>query len=151
MSFTRPAWRSDLLLAVGALLLAASLATAQDRRECRFLCGPELKLEPTVTLTNVFRPARVVGIAGPMREERETEFEMILSLGMETRLRFLEFTLEAIVQPFDPDSTPELELEANLVWLPSERTAAGSARTSTWSTNSVPPSARQTRVLTPTS
>lgn len=32
------------------------------------------------------------------------------------------FTVEAIFLPFDRDSTPELEFETNLVWLPGERT-----------------------------
>ncbi len=56
------------------------------------------------------------------REPRDAEFAVILSLGLPTRLRWLEFTVEAIFLPFDRDSTPELEFETNVVWLPSERT-----------------------------
>jgi hypothetical protein len=41
---------------------------------------------------------------------------------MPTRWPWLEITAEAIVQPFARDATPELELEANLVWLPSRVT-----------------------------
>jgi hypothetical protein len=56
------------------------------------------------------------------RERRDTEFEVILSLGLPTRVSWLEFTVEAIFLPFDRDSTPELEFETNVVWLPAERT-----------------------------
>jgi hypothetical protein len=71
----------------------------------------------------VFGSPRITGGDGIVtREPRETEFEVILSLGLPTRLRWLEFTVEAIFLPFDRDSTPELEFETNLVWLPGERT-----------------------------
>ena len=56
------------------------------------------------------------------REPRATKFEVILSLGLPRPPRWLEFTVEAIFLPFDRDSTPELEFETNLVWLPGERT-----------------------------
>jgi hypothetical protein len=56
------------------------------------------------------------------RQPRETAFELILSLGLPTRASWLEFTVEAIVLPFDRDSTPELEFETNFIWLPGERT-----------------------------
>jgi hypothetical protein len=48
---------------------------------------------------------------------------VILSLGLPTRVSWLDFTVEAIFLPFDADSTPELEFEANFVWLPAQRTA----------------------------
>ena len=47
---------------------------------------------------------------------------MILSLGLPTRLSWLDFTVEAIFLPFNADSTPELEFETNFVWLPAQRT-----------------------------
>jgi hypothetical protein len=56
------------------------------------------------------------------RERRKQEFEVIFSVGLPTRASWLEFTAEAIVVPFDRDSTPELEFETNLLWLPPERT-----------------------------
>ena len=34
----------------------------------------------------------------------------------------MDFTVEAIFLPFEADSTPELEFEANFVWLPARRT-----------------------------
>jgi hypothetical protein len=39
-----------------------------------------------------------------------------------TRVPWLEFTVEAIFLPFDHDSTPELEFETNVIWLPADRT-----------------------------
>ena len=47
---------------------------------------------------------------------------MILSLGLPTRIRWLEFTVEAIFMPFERDGTPELEFESNFIWLPASRT-----------------------------
>lgn len=106
------------------LILVATPVRAQEPPPpCRLLCTPELKVEPTVTFTNVLRPARVAGEDGTTtREPREAEFETILSVGVPTRVPWLEFTVEAIFLPFTADSTPELEFEANFVWLPSERT-----------------------------
>ena len=110
-------------LACLALVLSVAPAWAQEKASCRVLCAPEFHVEPTITFTNVFDSPRITGGDGIVtRERRETEFEVILSLGLPTRLRWLEFTVEAIFLPFDRDSTPELEFETNFVWLPGERT-----------------------------
>lgn len=110
-------------LACLALVLSVGPAWAQEQAPCRVLCAPEFHVEPTITFTNVFGSPRITGAEGMVtREPRETEFEVILSLGLPTRARWLEFTVEAIFLPFDRDSTPELEFETNLVWLPGERT-----------------------------
>jgi hypothetical protein len=111
------------VLAAGVLLLGAPAALAQTPASCRVLCAPEFKVEPTITFTNVFRRPRVVQDDGTVRRERrDTEPEVILSLGLPTRVSWLEFTVEAIFLPFDRDSTPELEFETNFVWLAAERT-----------------------------
>ncbi len=87
------------------------------------LCTPEFKVEPTITFTNLFGSPRTIADDGALiREPRETEFELILSLGLPTRLSWLAFTTEAIFLPFNADSTPELEFETNFVWLPAQRT-----------------------------
>ena len=105
------------------VLLAATPAWAQQPASCRVLCSPEFKIEPTITFTNLFGSPRIIGDDGTVtRESRETQFELILSLGLPTRVSWLEFTVEAIFLPFDRDSTPELEFETNFIWLPSERT-----------------------------
>ena len=111
------------LLVFAIVLLATPRAMAREPPACRILCAPEFKLEPTVTFTNLFGSPRIVGEDGtPTRERRETEFEVILSLGLPTRVSWLEFTVEAIFLPFDRHSTPELEFETNFIWLPAERT-----------------------------
>lgn len=105
------------------LVLSVAPAWAQEQVPCRVLCAPEFHVEPTITFTNLFGAPRITGGDGMVtREPRETEFEVILSLGLPTRVRWLEFTVEAIFLPFERDSTPELEFETNFIWLPGERT-----------------------------
>ena len=105
------------------LVLSVTPASAQEQAPCRVLCAPEFHVEPTITFTNLFGAPRITADDGIVtREPRETEFEVILSLGLPTRVRWLEFTVEAIFLPFDRDSTPELEFETNFTWLPGERT-----------------------------
>lgn len=112
-----------LCLVIAFALLGASGATPQALPACHVLCAPELHVEPTLTFTNLFGSPRVVGEQGTtVRERRETEFEIIVSVGLPTRASWLEFTVEAIFLPFDRESTPELEFETNLIWLPGERT-----------------------------
>ena len=90
-----------------ALALSVVPTWAQEQRPCRILCAPEFHVEPTITFTNVFAAPRITGADGIVtREARETEFEVILSLGLPTRLRWLEFTVEAIFLPFERDGTP---------------------------------------------
>lgn len=106
-----------------ALVLGVSPAWAQDRTPCRVLCTPEFKVEPTITSTTLFTSPRIILDDGAQtRDRRETDFELILSLGLPTRVSWLDFTVEAIFLPFEADSTPELEFETNFVWLPARRT-----------------------------
>jgi hypothetical protein len=112
-----------LLTVFVVTLLSAWEAAGQTTPTCRVLCAPEFKVEPTVTFTNPFGSPRIVDEQGTTtREPRETEFEVILSVGLSTRASWLEFTVEAIVLPFDRESTPELEFETNFIWLSDERT-----------------------------
>ena len=104
-------------------LLSASEAAGQATPACRALCAPEFKVEPTITFTNLFGSPRIVDEQGTTsREPRGTEFEVILSLGLPTRVSWLDFTVEAIFLPFDREGTPELEFETNFIWLSGERT-----------------------------
>ena len=106
-----------------ALVLSVAPVWAQEQVPCRVLCVPEFHVEPTITFANLFGSRRIAGGDGIVtREPRETEFEVILSLGLPTRVRWLALTIEAIFLPFDRDSRPELEFETNFVWLPGERT-----------------------------
>jgi len=111
------------VLAFALALLGTPQVFAQAPPVCHVLCTPKLKVEPTVTFTNLFGSPRIAGEQGTTtRERRETEFEVIVSVGLPTRAQWLEFTVEAIFLPFDRESTPELEFETNFVWLPPERT-----------------------------
>jgi hypothetical protein len=109
-----------LPLLASAMVLAAAGARAEE--SCRVLCAPKLEVEPTLTLGPLFGAAIVEEDGRQTRERRETELEIILSLGLATPIPWLEFTLESIFLPFDSESTPELEFEANFIWLPSHRT-----------------------------
>jgi hypothetical protein len=111
------------LAVLSVALLGTSDLIAQDAERCRLFCAPDFHVEPTVTLTNIFQRPRIVRDDGlTLRERRGQDFEVILSLGLPTRVSWLEFTVEAIVLPFDREGKPELEFETNLVWLPAERT-----------------------------
>lgn len=113
-----------LVLMLTVSMVAATPAFAQEPSGCRILCAPEFKVEPTITFPNLFGSPRVVGDDGTTaRESRQGEFEIIFSIGLPTRVSWLDFTVEAIFLPFDRESTPELEFETNLVWLPAKRTA----------------------------
>jgi hypothetical protein len=111
------------VLAFAFALLGTPQVFAQAPPVCHVLCTPKLKVEPTVTFTNLFGSPRIVGEQGiTTRERREIEFEVIVSVGLPTRAPWLELTVEAIFLPFDRESTPELEFESNFIWLPAERT-----------------------------
>lgn len=102
----------------------ANVTAQQGHPSCRLLCAPEFKVEPTITTTNLLGSPRVERDDGLVtREPREMEFEVILSMDLPTRISWFGLTVEAIFLPFDRDSTPELEFETNLTWLPGERTA----------------------------
>lgn len=105
------------------LVLSIPPVWAQQPASCRVLCVPEFHVEPTITFANLFGSPRIASDDGAVtREGRGAEFEVILSLGLPTRISWLKFTVEAMFLPFNAESTPELEFETNVVWLPSERT-----------------------------
>jgi hypothetical protein len=111
-----------LVLTVAFLLIGGVSVQAQDTGRCRFLCAPEFNVEPTITFTTLFNSPRIVLDGDSVRDRRETDFELILSFGLPTRIPWLDFTVEAIFLPFEAESTPELEFETNFVWLPAHRT-----------------------------
>jgi hypothetical protein len=115
--------RATAILVV-ALVLDVAPAWAQVSAPCRVLCALEFKVEPTLTVTSVFNAPRILseddGV--PVRERREKDFEVILSLGLTTRAAWLEFTVEGIFLPFDRQAEPELEFETNFIWLRKART-----------------------------
>ena len=134
-------------IVVGLIWCGAMPLAAQDSDDCFFFCSPELKIEPTFTVENLFRRHRVAEMNGDVQvgveqAEREVVFETVVALDIPTEIPRVGFTLEAIFAPFSTekenpfsgrtaadlgrssvrDNTPEIELELNLEWLTSEAT-----------------------------
>ena len=132
---------------VGLMWCVAMPLAAQDTDDCFFFCAPELKIEPTFTVENLFSRHRVAEMNGDVQvgiaqAEREVVFETVVALDIPTEIPRVGFTFEAIIAPFasgeeNPfsgrtaaelgrtsvrDNTPEIELELNLEWLTSEAT-----------------------------
>ncbi len=138
-------WVTALLLPL--VVLWPSPAHAQGR--CVFLCAPDVKIEPTVTIEHLFGAARMEEVDGPgaaqgdiMTQQREAVFELILAVGIPTEIPRVGFTLETIFVPFGKTDTQpftgataaqagrtsirdnglEVELELNLSILGAEQT-----------------------------
>ena len=124
--------RSFWVACVGVALVACGAAPqadlyAQEPDQCAFLCAPELKIEPTFTIENLFGPARVEtiedgGVVETMLQGRDRVFELVFAADVPTDIPRVGFTLEAIFSPFRDDTDVELELELNLTWLEPEQT-----------------------------
>ncbi|HCE03148.1 MAG TPA: hypothetical protein DEQ98_07895, partial [Acidobacteria bacterium] len=81
------AWRrlAAVVGIVGGAALLAPPLHAQPR--CAFLCAPDVKIEPTVTVEHLFGAARMEQLEGGEvvatgRQERESVFELILAVGI---------------------------------------------------------------------
>ena len=62
------------------VLMVPARPEGQQNQACRFLCAPEFLVEPTLTVTNLVRPARIIDDdGGEAKEAREIEFELILA------------------------------------------------------------------------
>ncbi len=129
---------------VACSVLCPEPLAAQPR--CAFLCVPDVKIEPTVTIEHLFGVARIEQLEGSEvvatgRQERESVFELILAVGIPTEIPRVGFTVETIFVPFgDTDVNPftgvavedgqrairdngiEVELELNLSLLEPEQT-----------------------------
>ena len=124
--------RSLHVACVGVALVASGAAPqaglyAQERDQCAFLCAPELKIEPTLTIENLFSPARVETtengvVVETVRQGRDRVFELVFAADVPTEIPRVGFTFEAIFSPFRNDTEVELELELNLTWLEPEQT-----------------------------
>ena len=115
--------------------------------QCMFLCTPEVKIEPTVTVEHLFGAARVEEldngtVIASTTQEREAVFEMVLAVGIPTEIPRVGFTVETIFVPFGEtgihpftgstaaeagrasfrDNGIEIELELNLTVLEAEQT-----------------------------
>ena len=116
---------------VGMCVFAATMwmsspAYGQEDR-CAFLCAPELKIEPTFTIENLFNPARVKTIEDGVavkttRQRRDRVFELVFAADVPTEIPRVGLSFETIFSPFRDDTEVELELELNLTWLEPEQT-----------------------------
>lgn len=108
-------------------LLCPASAAAQESEDCRILCTPELNLEPTLTVENLFARPRVAvaregGARDTVRLGRDAVFEAILAVDIPTQFPRVGLTLEAIWPPFEDGNELELEGELNIVLLTGEET-----------------------------
>jgi hypothetical protein len=87
-----------------ALAAAPTAAQTPDDRPCVFLCAPELKIEPTITIEHLAKRARVAADGEVERQPRESVFELIFALGVPTTIPRIGFTFEAILIPFGDTS-----------------------------------------------
>ena len=126
---------------IGALCLCSP--AAQKPNKCKLLCIPKLKLEPTLTIENLFSPPRIAELENgvPVKTTeavREATFEMVLALDIPTEIPRVGLTFETIWAPFtgtpeNPftnvmaqeleirDNSVELEFELNLMLLEAEQ------------------------------
>jgi len=110
------------------LHMAPLHALAQEDEGCRFLCMPELKIEPTLSFEPLFQGPIIEEIVDGQvvsreRQEHESGFELVLSMGIPTTIPRVGFTVEAILKPFeDVDNEPEVELEFNIDLIESKQT-----------------------------
>jgi hypothetical protein len=94
------ALKFGVIVSCAAVLLRPGLGAAQEGGSCGFLCGPELKIEPTISFENLGNRARVE-IGGVVEEtEQETVFELIFALGVSTGIPWIGLTFEVGVAPF---------------------------------------------------
>jgi hypothetical protein len=90
----------------------APLPVAAQSTSCRILCTPELKVEPTITIENLFRAPTIETledgrVVESTRASRETVFELIFALDIPTQIPRIGLTLEAIFVPFgNTDENP---------------------------------------------
>lgn len=103
-----------LLMILGAAVEAA----AQDAPPCRVICDVDWKFEPTITFENIAKRHRVQTAGGSTEQAvRERVFEVVLAMGLDTKVPWLGFTVEAITAPFEDGNDVELEFESNFSWL----------------------------------
>lgn len=93
-------------VALAALAPAAAPAAAQtqDDRPCVFLCAPELKIEPTITIEHLAQRPRVEVDGALERARREAVFELIFAVDVPTEIPRLGLSFEAILIPFGDTS-----------------------------------------------
>ena len=123
---------------LGAALVSVLENVPAAAQTCKVFCAPSLKVEPTVTFSNLFNGHSTQTSEGVIETAgRDAAFELIVAVDVPTALPRLGFTVEAIWTPFGQssinpftgrtaselaiphvrDNPVELEFEANLKWL----------------------------------
>lgn len=97
---THSGLRACVAVSAAALWLLPTPAAAQQPPRCAFVCAPELKIEPTVTVENLGRRHHVEADGRVERAARGTVFELIFALDIPTEIPRVGLTLEAIFVPF---------------------------------------------------
>ena len=92
-----------VVASVYALVILPVAVAAEER--CVFFCSPTVKLEPQLTIENLFSPGRIekIGDGGQSMsasEGRENIFETTLAVVIPTTLSRISFTAETIFAPF---------------------------------------------------
>ena len=102
---------ATLVVVVVVVVVVVPIAVRAQQR-CAFLCVPDVKIEPTVTIEHLLGAARVEelddgAVVAMTTQERETVFELILAVGIPTEVPRVGFTVETIFVPFgDTDMHP---------------------------------------------
>ena len=104
------------VIGLAMLLGFLSPVGAPAQQRCAFLCVPDVKIEPQVTIEHLFGAARIVSIermdaledgtlAASTSQEREAIFELVLAVGIPTEIPRVGFTFETIFVPFGETDT----------------------------------------------
>ena len=99
------------LLAIASLCWSPASAQTEP---CRFLCPPELLIEPTFTAENIARRPRIEQDGAITRVDPSSVFELVFAVDVPTRARRIGLTGEAIWSPGEAENQVELEFELNL-------------------------------------
>lgn len=86
----------------GAGITQKPLLAHEPGDRCAVVCAPSLKVEPTLTIENLFQRHRVEDVTSGevVRAERETQLEMIVALDVPTTIPRVGLGFEAIWAPF---------------------------------------------------
>jgi hypothetical protein len=109
-------------LSLAGLLLLPAHTFAQSEPRCVLFCAPELKIEPTWSIENLFSRPRIETGGQVERAPRERVFEVIFAVDIPTTIPRIGTTFEAAFSPFAADNSVDLEVELNVDLFGTEQT-----------------------------
>ena len=106
-------WWSRRAAGCGGILLwlgSAGSVMVEGQSGCTWFCAPDVKVEPQLTLENLFSAARVEElqngtVMAQTWQKREPVFELALVVGIPTEVPRVGFTFETIFGPFGVTGT----------------------------------------------